>query len=177
MTETGVWKPGQLNHLGEKPNQKCHWSSHQRSQPHHRAVALGSRPGTSLGVRPINKLKVKTKDAQIIFSCGVSVFTTSKRPTDKTPLKVEVTKTHAKTSWPAVSHQTLSYLRGQVLFLNKQKDVASWSTPELSGRAPGHDHSSLGKDTRVVRHQHTLVSSMLWYVVMGVLLKSVFTVN
>lgn len=39
--------------------------------------------------------------------------------------------------------------------------------PELSGRAPGHDHSSLGKDTRVVKHQHTLVPSMFWYVVMG----------
>lgn len=101
------------------------------------------------------------------FSRGVSIFTASKRPTDTIPLKVEVTKTHAKASWPAVSHQTLSCLRGQVLFLNKQKDVVSWSTPELSGRAPGHDHSSLGKDTRAVRHQHTLVPSMLWYVVLG----------
>lgn len=71
------------------------------------------------------------------FSRGVSVFTASKRPTDKIPLKVEVMKTHAKAFWPAVSHQTLSCLRGQVLFLNKQKDVVSWSTQSFQEEPQG----------------------------------------
>jgi hypothetical protein len=41
MTETSVWEPGQLNHLGEKPNQKCPRSSLLTMEVRH---SLGSRP-------------------------------------------------------------------------------------------------------------------------------------